>query len=233
MPARSASRCSAARTRRFLTGSGQYTDDVVLHGQTYGVFLRSPHAHARIRSIDVEAARRRRACVDIFTGADLLEAKVGGLPCGWLIHSTRRHADERAEAPGAGPRQGAPRRRPGRAGRRRDLAAGARTRPSWSRSTTRSCRRSSTSRRADAAGRRRGARRRARTTSATTGGTATRRRSTRPSPGAAHVTTLELRQQPADPQRHRAARRQRGVHRATTTATRSTSPTRTRTSSGC
>ena len=35
---------------RFLTGAGQYTDDVVLPGQTYGVFLRSPYAHARIKS---------------------------------------------------------------------------------------------------------------------------------------------------------------------------------------
>ena len=42
---------------RYLIGAGQYTDDVVLQGQTYGVFLRSPHAHARIKSIDLTAAR--------------------------------------------------------------------------------------------------------------------------------------------------------------------------------
>ena len=34
---------------RFVTGKGQYTDDVTLPGQTFGVFVRSPHAHARIR----------------------------------------------------------------------------------------------------------------------------------------------------------------------------------------
>lgn len=73
--------------QRFLTGAGQYTDDVVLPGQTYGVFLRSPHAHARIRSIDVSRASKAPGVVHIFTGADLAEAKVGGLPCGWLIHS--------------------------------------------------------------------------------------------------------------------------------------------------
>ena len=39
--------------RRFLTGAGQYTDDVVMPGQTWAVFLRSPHAHARITSIDL------------------------------------------------------------------------------------------------------------------------------------------------------------------------------------
>src|SRR4051812_45083046 len=72
---------------RFLTGAGQYTDDVVMHGQTYAVFLRSPHAHARIRSINLDAAKQAPGVVHIFTGADLAEAKVGGLPCGWLIHS--------------------------------------------------------------------------------------------------------------------------------------------------
>ena len=73
--------------RRFITGAGHYTDDVVLQGQTYGVFLRSPHAHARIRSIDLAAAKKAPGVVDIITGADLADAKVGGLPCGWLIHS--------------------------------------------------------------------------------------------------------------------------------------------------
>ncbi|HKW85091.1 MAG TPA: xanthine dehydrogenase family protein molybdopterin-binding subunit, partial [Burkholderiaceae bacterium] len=72
---------------RFLTGAGQYTDDVVLPGQTYGVFLRSPHAHARIRSIKLDQAKAAPGVVHIFTGADLADAKVGGLPCGWLIHS--------------------------------------------------------------------------------------------------------------------------------------------------
>ncbi len=72
---------------RFLTGAGQYTDDVVLPGQTYGFFLRSPFAHARIKSIDTSKAAQANGVVAIFTGADLAEAKVGGLPCGWLIHS--------------------------------------------------------------------------------------------------------------------------------------------------
>jgi aerobic carbon-monoxide dehydrogenase large subunit len=73
--------------KRFITGNANYTDDVVLQGQTYGVFLRSPHAHARIRSIDLAAAKKAPGVVDIITGADLADAKVGGLPCGWLIHS--------------------------------------------------------------------------------------------------------------------------------------------------
>jgi carbon-monoxide dehydrogenase large subunit len=72
---------------RFLTGAGQYTDDVVMHGQTYAAFLRSPHAHARIKSINLDKAKAAPGVIRIFTGADLADAKVGGLPCGWLIHS--------------------------------------------------------------------------------------------------------------------------------------------------
>ena len=73
--------------QRFLTGAGNYTDDVTLPHQTYGAFLRSPHAHARITSINLEAAKKAPGVVQIFAGSDLAEAKVGGLPCGWLIHS--------------------------------------------------------------------------------------------------------------------------------------------------
>src|SRR5476649_1032204 len=72
---------------RFLTGNGQYTDDVVLPRQTYGVFLRSPYAHATIRSIYITAAKEAPGVVAIFTGADMAGESVGGLPCGWLIHN--------------------------------------------------------------------------------------------------------------------------------------------------
>ena len=73
--------------QRFLTGNGQYTDDITLHGQTAGVFLRSPHAHARIRSVNLDAAKKAPGVVAIFTGQDLADAKVNGLPCGWLINN--------------------------------------------------------------------------------------------------------------------------------------------------
>ncbi|HTH58905.1 MAG TPA: xanthine dehydrogenase family protein molybdopterin-binding subunit [Paraburkholderia sp.] len=72
---------------RFLTGTGQYTDDVVLPHQTWAVFLRSPYAHARIKRIDTAAAKASPGVVAVFTGADLAKENVGGLPCGWLIHS--------------------------------------------------------------------------------------------------------------------------------------------------
>ncbi|MEN3363365.1 MAG: aerobic carbon-monoxide dehydrogenase large subunit [Burkholderiales bacterium] len=70
---------------RFLTGDGNYTDDVQIPGQTYACFLRSPHAHAKINSIDKSAALKHPGVIAIFTGEDLAADKVGGLPCGWLI----------------------------------------------------------------------------------------------------------------------------------------------------
>ncbi|HEU5295587.1 MAG TPA: xanthine dehydrogenase family protein molybdopterin-binding subunit, partial [Burkholderiaceae bacterium] len=70
---------------RFLTGKGQYTDDITLPGQTYGFFLRSPHAHARIKSLDTAAAAKAPGVVGILTGEHFKQ--VGGLPCGWLITS--------------------------------------------------------------------------------------------------------------------------------------------------
>ncbi len=70
---------------RFLTGAGQYTDDVTLPDQSYGYFLRSPHAHAKIKSIDTSAAKKAAGVLGVFTGKDV--AAVGGLPCGWLITS--------------------------------------------------------------------------------------------------------------------------------------------------
>src|SRR5882672_12069448 len=71
---------------RFLTGQGQYTDDMLLPHQTYAYFLRSPHAHARIRGINIAAAEKAPGVLNIFTGKDT--AGIGGLPCGWLITST-------------------------------------------------------------------------------------------------------------------------------------------------
>ena len=73
---------------RFLTGAGQYTDDVALPRQTYAVFVRSPHAHAKIRSIKKGAALKAPGVLAVYTGEDLAAAKVGGLPCGWLITGT-------------------------------------------------------------------------------------------------------------------------------------------------
>ncbi|MDD5324947.1 MAG: xanthine dehydrogenase family protein molybdopterin-binding subunit [Polaromonas sp.] len=73
---------------RFLTGGGQYTDDITLANQSYAVFVRSPHAHANIKGIDTAAARAAPGVLGVFVGADVAADKLNGLPCGWLITST-------------------------------------------------------------------------------------------------------------------------------------------------
>ena len=70
---------------RFITGAGRYVDDVSRPGQTHAYFLRSPHAHATINSIDTTEALKSPGVVAIFTGADVAADKVGGLICGWAI----------------------------------------------------------------------------------------------------------------------------------------------------
>ena len=72
---------------RFITGKGHYTDDISRPGQTYAYFLRSPHAHATIKSIDAKAAAAMPGVLAVLTGADLAADKIGGLICGWMIHS--------------------------------------------------------------------------------------------------------------------------------------------------
>jgi carbon-monoxide dehydrogenase large subunit len=73
--------------RRFITGKGHYTDDINRPGQTYAFFLRSPHAHATIKSIDARIAAAMPGVVAVLTGAELAADKIGGLICGWMIHS--------------------------------------------------------------------------------------------------------------------------------------------------
>src|SRR5258707_9407995 len=72
---------------RFVTGKGQFTDDIDRPGQTHIHFLRSPHAHAKIRKIDTAAACALPGVLAVLTGADLAGDKIGGLICGWMIHS--------------------------------------------------------------------------------------------------------------------------------------------------
>ena len=55
--------------QRLLTGTGKYVDDVPLKNQTHLVFVRSPHAHARIVSIDTSAAKSAAGVIGVFTGA--------------------------------------------------------------------------------------------------------------------------------------------------------------------
>ena len=70
---------------RFLTGRGNYVADIQRPAMVAGVFVRSPHAHAEIKSIDTGAARAMPGVLALFTGADLKTDGVNGLPCGWGI----------------------------------------------------------------------------------------------------------------------------------------------------
>ena len=55
---------------------------------THAVFVRSPHAHARVLKVDITQALKSHGVVSVLTGADVADAKINGLPCGWLITST-------------------------------------------------------------------------------------------------------------------------------------------------
>ena len=70
---------------RFITGAGHYTDDINRPGQVHAYFVRSPHAFAKIKNVDITAAAAAPGVVAIFTGADLAAAKVGSLICGWTV----------------------------------------------------------------------------------------------------------------------------------------------------
>jgi aerobic carbon-monoxide dehydrogenase large subunit len=72
---------------RFITGKGQYTDDVSRPGQTHIYFVRSPHAHAKIKRIDTKAAAGMPGVVGVVTGAEFAESKLGNLICGWTVLS--------------------------------------------------------------------------------------------------------------------------------------------------
>ena len=78
---------------RFLTGIGNYTDDINIRGQAYVYFLRSDMAHGKIAKLDTAAAVAMPGVVRIFTGTDF--EGVGGIPCGWQV--TDRHGEPMQE----------------------------------------------------------------------------------------------------------------------------------------
>jgi carbon-monoxide dehydrogenase large subunit len=66
---------------RFITGTGTYLDDVRITGAAHAAILRSPYAHARITSMDTEAARAMPGVIAVYTGQDLKD--LPALPCAW------------------------------------------------------------------------------------------------------------------------------------------------------
>src|SRR6201747_144041 len=73
--------------RRFITGKGRYVDDIKIAGMTHAHFVRSPHAHARVKSIDSAAAMKMPGVVGVLIGKQIVDDKVGNLICGWAITS--------------------------------------------------------------------------------------------------------------------------------------------------
>ncbi|XSC47094.1 xanthine dehydrogenase family protein molybdopterin-binding subunit [Bradyrhizobium sp. RDT10] len=66
---------------RFVRGRGRYIADLVASNALHGVVVRSPHAHARITGINVDAARKMRGVAAVLTGAELASDNIGPLPC--------------------------------------------------------------------------------------------------------------------------------------------------------
>src|ERR1700751_2902296 len=73
--------------KRFITGKGRYVDDIKLVGMSYAQFIRSPHAHAKVKSIDASAALKMPGVLAVLNGKELVDDKIGNLICGWAITS--------------------------------------------------------------------------------------------------------------------------------------------------
>lgn len=72
--------------KRFLTGKGRYTDDIVLPGMLYAYIVRSPYAHAKINNIDTSRAEKMDGVVKIYTGKDIADSGINGIPTGWQVN---------------------------------------------------------------------------------------------------------------------------------------------------
>ena len=80
-------RVTRREDKRFITGKGRYTDDMAVAGMCHAAFVRSPHAHAKVTSLDADAARAMPGVIAVLTGEELAADGVGNLICGWMIHS--------------------------------------------------------------------------------------------------------------------------------------------------
>ncbi|OHV68144.1 carbon monoxide dehydrogenase [Mesorhizobium sp. LCM 4577] len=80
-------RVARKEDKRFITGGGRYVDDMVVPGMKHAVFVRSPHAHAQIKKIDVRQAQAMPGVIGVLTGKELKADGIGNLICGWMIHS--------------------------------------------------------------------------------------------------------------------------------------------------
>lgn len=77
---------------RLMTGKGNYVDDIKLPGMLYAAILRSPHGHARIKSINAEAARALKGVVAVITGDEIAKEQ-NPLPCAWAAGGVENHVN--------------------------------------------------------------------------------------------------------------------------------------------
>ena len=82
---------------RLLLGHGRYTDDIALANEAVGIVLRSPHAAARIVSVDIAAAKGMPGVLGVYTAAELETDGIGGIPC--VIPLNNSDGSGRAEVP--------------------------------------------------------------------------------------------------------------------------------------
>ncbi|TIP24319.1 MAG: xanthine dehydrogenase family protein molybdopterin-binding subunit [Mesorhizobium sp.] len=80
-------RVARKEDKRFITGAGRYVDDMVVPGMKHAAFVRSPHAHAEIKNIDVAKAQAMPGVIGVLTGKELKADGLGNIICGWMIHS--------------------------------------------------------------------------------------------------------------------------------------------------
>ena len=73
--------------QRFITGRGQFVDDINRPHQLYAQIVRSPIPHGKINNVNVDAAKAVAGVVDVLTGADMAADGIGSLPCGWGINN--------------------------------------------------------------------------------------------------------------------------------------------------
>src|SRR5918996_1941872 len=70
---------------QLLTGEAKFIDDLAFPGMLWAYVVRSPLAHARINSVNVDAARKMESVVAAWSGADLADEWADGLPCAWPV----------------------------------------------------------------------------------------------------------------------------------------------------
>jgi aerobic carbon-monoxide dehydrogenase large subunit len=73
--------------KRFITGKGRYTDDMTVPGMKHAHFVRSPHAFAEIKKIDIKKAQGMPGVIGVLTGKELKADGIGNIICGWMVHS--------------------------------------------------------------------------------------------------------------------------------------------------